>query len=70
MTDSMIDFIDILGRQHPDRRRPGGQCAGAQGRTTDSYLPVIVLTAQPGHKLRACRRAPKTSSASRLTWWR
>ena len=35
---------------------------------TDSYLPVLVITAQPGHKLRALQGAPGISSASRSTW--
>jgi PAS domain S-box-containing protein len=32
---------------------------GLQTNTTDSYLPVIVLTAQPGHKLRALQAGAK-----------
>ena len=34
----------------------------------DGYLPVLVITAQPDHKLRALRRAPGISSASRLNY--
>jgi PAS domain S-box-containing protein len=32
---------------------------GLQAEITDSYLPVIVLTAQPGHKLRALQAGAK-----------
>ena len=32
---------------------------GLKTNTTDSYLPVIVLTAQPGHKLRALQSGAK-----------
>jgi PAS domain S-box-containing protein len=32
---------------------------GLKTNTTDSYLPVIVLTAQPGHKLRALQMGAK-----------
>ena len=34
---------------------------------TDGYLPVLVITAQPNHKLRALKTGPRTSSASRST---
>jgi PAS domain S-box-containing protein len=33
--------------------------AGLKTSTTDAYLPVIVLTAQPGHKLRALQAGAK-----------
>jgi PAS domain S-box-containing protein len=33
--------------------------AGLKSNATDSYLPVIVLTAQPGHKLRALQAGAK-----------
>jgi PAS domain S-box-containing protein len=33
--------------------------AGLKTNTSDSYLPVIVLTAQPGHKLRALQAGAK-----------
>jgi DNA-binding response OmpR family regulator len=33
--------------------------AGLKTNTSDSYLPVIVLTAQPGHKLRALQSGAK-----------
>jgi len=39
-----------------------------KGDVADSYLPVVVLTAQPGHKLRALQAARKISSASLSTW--
>ena len=32
---------------------------GLKSNVTDSYLPVIVLTAQPGHKLRALQAGAK-----------
>jgi CheY-like chemotaxis protein len=34
---------------------------------TDGYLPVLVLTAQPDHKLRALKPGRRISSASRST---
>ena len=37
---------------------------------TNGYLPVIVLTAQPGHKLVRCTPARETSSANPSTYWR
>ena len=37
---------------------------------TDSYLPVLVVTANPDCKLRALQSGAKTSSVNRLTWRR
>jgi CheY-like chemotaxis protein len=39
---------------------------GLKTNSEDGYLPVLVLTAQPGHKLRALQAGAKDSSASRL----
>jgi len=41
---------------------------GLKAQETDSYLPVLVITAQPGHKLRALQPARRILSANRLIW--
>ena len=42
--------------------------AGLKTNNADSYLPVIVLTAQPGTSCARCRPAQRISSASRSIW--
>ncbi len=61
--------VCALHRQHDydlillDLQMPGldgfAVMEGLKTSTTDSYLPVIVLTAQPGHKLRALEAGAK-----------
>ena len=41
---------------------------GLKAIETDSYVPVLVITAQPGHKLRALEAGRRISSANRLIW--
>jgi CheY-like chemotaxis protein len=43
---------------------------GLKTNEADGYLPVLVITAQPGHKLRALQAGRGTSSASPSTWSR
>jgi PleD family two-component response regulator len=43
---------------------------GLKTNTSDSYLPVIVLTAQPGHKLRALQSGAKDFISKPFDWWR
>jgi PAS domain S-box-containing protein len=68
---STMDPIEVcaLHRDHAydlillDLQMPGMDgfqvMEGLQAEITDSYLPVIVLTAQPGHKLRALQAGAK-----------
>lgn len=63
------EVVCALHRKHPydlillDLQMPGMDgfqvMEGLKANTADSYLPVIVLTAQPGHKLRALQAGAK-----------